>query len=930
MATAMSGPSTISKSASAPSELRRLGSLPMCIAIDKSGSTYGATLAAELNVARELAALRQDPDASPAKLLPWSDEAYEPIEMDSNSAQKQNFNFGSGGGTDPSSLYSFNRCLEALQSAGIWVLMTDGQIYDNLVEKFAAQTTEVGIHNKPCVIVVFGDTSRARPGACDISVGICVYAVVPDCLFLFHDVPSGIVRIMQAKGKFKELLPLTSDGDRVKLVVAPYTVWAELPRVAYKDLFNVELSTVRALDPEEMALQDGLIVNIPDMLAGKVDEAIIESIVHNSDNVRSLALSAKTKGHGKRVGAWLRRHQKALPRKPSLPEDVDGKANRAINQLLDALQVGEPEETLEDLRCAVRIAHETNMMHFWKRGGKADESESEIRRRNLRLRNAARVASASPDGRSAPSMPAASPQTASDPFAYFADSNPTYPLFLPGLEAAHFTPISSLFGTSPDVPQTLLPTLQTDIPAVASKYSVGTCGYDSGASDREHRALGVSNEMDEAPISRDYNAEEQSRGRRNKRKCNNDDDDDDDESAAIASRIIRRRRAQRSRSTSVCRDGRGPLMVPNFRRHSLKEEFWGRCMFCHKEDVLTLLLKRPPQASTQGFPREGSETKIAFPLAMGCFAEMKALSSFISCDSCAHYLLRIGTCPTSETIIGALCLASFSHNKAAVLENIDLVVRGRFDKADLIAISVALLDAHLIETERNSNNSTNEDKDLFRRCVEWAITDLVKMLEVPSTLSLAFAGPGQVAPLPTLLTQLLTMGNFSDPSHVDNTELLLLRYPIPGFLVLLRILYLMHLITAEQTHALMFQKVMFLVIEHFITRRMSPASRLSLENLLTDSGTVRTSILIDELNERGLWATGSLQSLENGPHFDTFKQGSGPALAVFLHHLFHEELNFSTAAGYFNSLKVTPALRNLFVAPLGISSGLAADMIAAR
>jgi hypothetical protein len=373
------------------SELQRLGSFPMCIALDKSGSTYGVTLASELDVARQLCHLRQDSSAIPVKVLPWCDKAYPPIEFPDSRGAKQGF--GSGGGTDPSSLYASDSCLAALRAAGLWVLMTDGKIYDSLVEKFAAQTAEVGVHNKPCVIVVFGDTSLGRPAACNISVGIAVYAVVPDCLLLFHDIPTGIVRVMQAKGKFKELLPLASDGRRVKLEVFPYTAWAELPRVAYNDLFNVELSAVRTLDPDEMAFQDGLIVNIPDMLAGNVDEATIENIVHNSDNLRSIALASRTKGTGKHISAWLKAQQKALPPKISLPEDVGKRANRAINNLLEALRTGEPECKLEILRRAVRDAHAQNMNEFCIKKSRGDESETEIRRRNLRLRNAARVAS---------------------------------------------------------------------------------------------------------------------------------------------------------------------------------------------------------------------------------------------------------------------------------------------------------------------------------------------------------------------------------------------------------------------------------------------------------------------------------------------------------------------------------------------------------
>src|SRR5579862_7009114 len=217
---------------SPPPELQALGSLPMCIAVDKSGSTVGTTIETELSVIRQLCHLRNDPNQRPVTLLPWCDEARDPIALHDSNMERKLRGLSAGGGTDPSVLYKSDACLGALRASGIWVLMTDGKIFNNLVENFATRTTEVGLHNKASIVVVFGDASRGRPATCDISVGIAIYAVVPNCLFLFHDIPSGIVRIMQAKGRFKKLLPVR-DQQRPKLVVTLYTAWAELPRTSY-------------------------------------------------------------------------------------------------------------------------------------------------------------------------------------------------------------------------------------------------------------------------------------------------------------------------------------------------------------------------------------------------------------------------------------------------------------------------------------------------------------------------------------------------------------------------------------------------------------------------------------------------------------------------------------------------------------------------
>jgi hypothetical protein len=463
-------------------------------------------------------------------------------------------------------------------------------------------------------------------------------------------------------------------------------------------------------------------------------------------------------------------------------------------------------------------------------------------------------------------------------------------------------------------------------PVESDKFTVETCGYASGVSDHEERSLRRT-----LPSRATYDDDDNNDDDNNNNNNNNNHKrkrGGDNGGSGIASRIVRRKRRQRSRSSSVCGDRRDPILVPNFQRHDPESEFRGRCMLCHNDDVvLTLLLKKPPSVSTEGFPREGSKTKIAFPLAVGSFAEMEAVSSFVSCDACAFHLLRIGTCPTSETIIAALCLVSLPQNQVAMLEAIDLGVRGRFDNADLIAICIAMLDAKLIGDEKKQDPPAAE-KELFRKCAEWVLLNLVDILEVPTSLSPAFADPSSVAPLTVTLNQLLDADEFRDPSRIDNTELLLLRYPIPGFLVLLRLLCLLNSVMPEQAHTLVFHKVMFLVMEHHIGRRASSMPQLPVEEVLGgDGGSAKTSISLAELGEHSLLDSGSLQSLESGPDFDTFKHRSGPALAVFLHHFLREGTGYSTTVNCFNALKVKPASRNLFLAPLRISSGLAADMI---
>jgi hypothetical protein len=745
--------------------------------------------------------------------------------------------------------------------------MTDGKIYDTLVENFATRTTEVGLHNKASIVIVFGDASLGRPATCDISVGIAIYAVVPDCLFLFHDIPTGIVRTMQAKGRFKQLLPVTAQ-QRPKLVVTMYTAWAELARTSYEDLFNIELGIIRPLERDEMALENGLIINLPDMLAGKVGEATMEQIVRDRDNLRSIALASKTRGTGKDLAAWLKAQQKPLPEKNAMPEDINDRAHQAINELLEALRTNSPVEKLEDLRHQVRSAHESNLTNFWRKRAKDEDNESVILHTNLRLQTHA---------------------------AALADEAPR--------------------PTSDD----------EDTPFRRGTYTVARCGYDSSSGRKTPELRSDPPKPMVEKSERRFRLDDSPKTRKSNR-----------------SKRLYRGRESWSESSSVISFDRenelDPVLLPGFRRQKPVNEFKGRCMLCHSPSVLTLLLKSPPAIKTNNFPPEGKNAKIAFPLAMGNFAEMDVISFFISCDACAFHLLRIGTCPSSDTIVGALCLVCLPENQGVWLEAVGQAVRGRFDIADLIAICVAIVEAKLVENE--ARDALSADRDLFRDCAEWTLRNLAQILDVPATLSLSFSN-GKEVPMMTLGVMFLT-DHFSDPGHVDNMELLLLRYPIPGFMVLLRLLCLTHL-RPEQAQTLLFQKVVFQVMEQCIAMRMSAMPPLPVAEILglsnrtekagisSHSNSVKpdgkTSTSILELVEYGLLDRNSLQRLEGCPEFESVKSRGGPAMAVFLHKLFRRGHAYSTAASCFNAFKVMSSMKTVMHAPLAIGGGLAADMI---
>jgi hypothetical protein len=818
-------------------------------------------------------------------------------------------NLDAGGGTDPAVLYKSEACLEALRASGIWILMTDGKIYDSLVENFATRTAEVGLHNKACIVIVFGDASQGRPATCDISVGIAIYAVVPDCLFLFHDIPTGLVRIMQAKGRFKKLLPLVAGRERpTKLIVSQYTAWAELPRTSYEDLFNIEISTIRNLEPDEMALQDGLIINLPDMLAGKMDEATIEQIIKDRDNLRSVALASKTRGTGKDLAAWLKGQQKPIPAKSTIPEDIDNRAYKAITKLLEALRTNVPEDKLEGLRQQIRTAHEFNLRDFWEKKTNDEDAESEIQHRNLRLQtHAAAIVSNDTDDE----------------------------------KVGRYTVGKSGYNSSPGRPDT--PVARESSTTYLSAYSPSTSYAEprrAASPDAKNRPATYGSADPTAYESHNEYHNEYSAYFTKPKKAYKQGD------SSSTKRWRRKKKSNRSREewserssvTSLVGDDLDPVLLPGFRRRIPVEQFTGDCMLCHSASVLTLLLKSPPPSTTADFPQEGKYAKITYPLAMGNFVELDVISFFLSCDACASHLLQIGTCPTSETIIGALCLVCLPENQAPWLEAIDQVVRGRFDIGDLMAICVAMIDGKMVENE--TRDAPLVEKDFFRECAQWTLRNLAPILDVPTTLSPAFSNWQTAGSTP--LVQMLVTDHFSDPGHVDNMELHLLRYPMAGFMVILRFLRLTHL-SPEQAQTLAFQKVIFQVIDQYIAMRRSAMPPLPGEAILglnkraqqamvandfhsTTSG-AKTSISISELVRYGFLDDESLKRLEGAEQIEIIKSRGGPAMAVLLHRLFRHDYEYSTAASCFNALKVQQSMKAVMLAPLAIGSGLAAHLI---
>lgn len=104
-----------------------------------------------------------------------------------------------------------SKLLESSLCQSTLVLMTDGQISPEDIRGCAKKTTELGLQGIPPITIVFGFASSIIDGNIDTSVCLAIYPHSPDSLFLFHDIESGSVYIIKAKGSFNGLLA----GDEI-------------------------------------------------------------------------------------------------------------------------------------------------------------------------------------------------------------------------------------------------------------------------------------------------------------------------------------------------------------------------------------------------------------------------------------------------------------------------------------------------------------------------------------------------------------------------------------------------------------------------------------------------------------------------------------------------------------------------------------------
>lgn len=344
-------------------------------AIDVSGSTKGLTLQSETNFVQRCAVLLNGEAYREVVILPWDDEAHTPRSIDELDT------LACGGYTIPGVIIEDAACRRALKASSLWFLLTDGLVDEVHRRDLAKLIPQHSLHGTSCITIIFGDIGLRRPNMCNISVGISVFAVVPNCIFLFQDIITGNIYILQCKGIFNSLL----QGQK-NPIFQDDTLWSDLPRFSVSQLQELIIPRPKELSSGEIALQDEIVIDFEALFADRLSKEQVTRIFDNDDSIKSIMHTAQTRGLTAKYQKWMQQ-QETKPEDPLFTERIDIEGSAALfNQIIALLQITEDPSSprLRELQTDLRKSYSASMellLHA------AHKSKEESQRRSLRIQS---------------------------------------------------------------------------------------------------------------------------------------------------------------------------------------------------------------------------------------------------------------------------------------------------------------------------------------------------------------------------------------------------------------------------------------------------------------------------------------------------------------------------------------------------------------
>jgi hypothetical protein len=134
-------------------------------AVDASGSTGGSVLRAEEAFAKSLHQASEGTGQSNSMVAKWGTHCDDP---------RKNWEtmrwISDAGGTRPSQILMNEASLGAIRTTDVLILITDGEVWAEEVEKLARLGLREGIFSCPTVFLITSAAIRSSPGTVDISV----------------------------------------------------------------------------------------------------------------------------------------------------------------------------------------------------------------------------------------------------------------------------------------------------------------------------------------------------------------------------------------------------------------------------------------------------------------------------------------------------------------------------------------------------------------------------------------------------------------------------------------------------------------------------------------------------------------------------------------------------------------------------------------
>lgn len=323
------------------------------VAVDVSTSTTGLILSQEALAISQICHRLSEEAREKGKVLPWSGVALPVCQLTDSAYLRPSY------GTDPSVLCSDATHTTALKECDLWFLMTDGHVDEKDIQNFAYGIARNGLHGTTCVIVLFGYLPNL-PSELNTSVGISVFAVAPNCLFLFHDVESGTIYVLQHKGCFTTVF---KDVWSNNPVLDHTTSWENLAKTTYEQLATLRIPKAIKLGQDDVALAGGKIINIQELYRGQLDPQTVSQIFNNDDNMKTVLLTAATRGKSVEVEAWLQQQRTTALEYFTAPRpDIHQEAHFYSKKLIRMMKTKHSQIDKTLLQSRLRDAHAIN----WK------------------------------------------------------------------------------------------------------------------------------------------------------------------------------------------------------------------------------------------------------------------------------------------------------------------------------------------------------------------------------------------------------------------------------------------------------------------------------------------------------------------------------------------------------------------------------------